>query len=223
MTSGFMVLAVVLSATPFDAHWKFVWWAFAVLAVIFTAYDLWARERKKVLDLEERNRLKLTVECNEQISGCHTGRDGASHQFFRVAVTLNWTQPATGCFGKLLKIEKDGAVVRDHDVEQLPYARSHEPDALSKTLSPRAREFLDVLVIGIQHTPQQVFAPSKYGRELTLRTGSGRDVFSAPGTYILTVALCGSNIPTQTYRLRFDWTGNGDSSSLTLAERILQD
>ncbi len=116
-----------------------------------------------------------------------------------------------------MKIEKDGRVTRDHDVEKLPYARSHEPDALNKTLNPGVREFLDV-VIAVNSTPQKVLAPSTVGREITLTTQSGRDVFSEPGEYRLTVALCGGNIPTQFHELSFNWAGESTKSSLTLIE-----
>jgi hypothetical protein len=172
--------------------------------------------RDRITEHEERDRLKLTVECNESISGCHTMVSGASHHFFRLAVVLDWNQPATGCFGKLMKIEKDGRVIRDHDVEELPYARSHEPDALNKSLNPRVREFLDVLVVAVHSTPQKVFAPSTAGREITLTTQAGNDVFSEPGEYRLTVALCGKNIPTQIHELSFNWAGESTRSSLTL-------
>jgi len=172
--------------------------------------------QEDIAKYQERDRLKLYVSCHEGIYGCHTTEPGASHHFFRLAVVLDWTQPAIGCFGKLLAIEKDGRVIRDHDVEKLPYSRSHEPDALNKTLNPGVREFLDVLVVGVRYVPQRVFAPSTIAREITLTTKAGRDVFEEVGEYKLTLALFGATIPTQFHELKFNWTGESTKSSLTL-------
>jgi len=232
---GLQVLGLLPGAWP-DSH--FALFAEAVVALWGLAYFLlWlpycaqADSRLEIARLQgainsaeaarqEERRPRLEVACSNAISGCsHTAAPSMRH-YFRARITLRCHQAVSGCFAKLMSIRRiDGnLVLRDHEVDDLPFAPSADSDALRKTLIPDVPIFLDILVVDIRSGVNRVHIASERDGIEPATSANGSYVFGFPATFELTVAMGGIGIPTQTMHFQFRWDGNHKTSELKLGD-----
>jgi hypothetical protein len=168
-------------------------------------------------NLEEK-RAKLEVECAKSVEGCSVTSEQSSRHYFRARVTLRCHQAVSGCFGSLTRIEgfASNRLIREQEVDTLPFAPSHDPDSTSKTLSPDVPIFLDVLVVDFRSGVDQVYIAHKQHGANPARTADGHYVFESVGIFSISVKMGGTGIPTQTVRFRFNWTGDYRTSELSV-------
>ncbi len=162
------------------------------------------RELKSRLEIaESKLKPKFKLSCNKDITGCAIENPNGSMKFFRLQVETDCIDGIKECKGHLIKIEKDGVVVYDHDAVELPFARAEETDSLAKTIFPSVPYFLDVLVTynpvhAVNFATKGHFPALNQNREY---------IFAKTGEYILTVGVSGKGVPTVKTRLKFDWKG----------------
>src|ERR1700679_2476661 len=112
------------------------WW-FALLSLA----ALWIC----TIRMAYQNYPKLKLSCNKNINACAVPNAGNSMKYFRMVVETGCVNGVENCKGHLIKVEKNGIVVYDHDPRELPFAPAERDDCLSKTISPNVPEHLDVL------------------------------------------------------------------------------
>jgi hypothetical protein len=97
----------------------------------------------------------------------------------------------------------------------LTFAQGEEPDALSKTIRHPVPEYLDVLVVTSRN---EIFPGTKPSTKFRGWPFVPRmdEIFSEIGEYVLTVAITGDGVPTETALLKFTWTQNWQTAALTL-------
>jgi hypothetical protein len=93
--------------------------------------------------------------------------------------------------------------------EQLTWSPAEAHDHLIKTLHPGMRYPLDVLAVTSNRTLHVCNENRDWRRWPRLH-----NIFSEPGDYFLTVAIVGDGVTAQTFRLRFEWTLNLQTSFL---------
>lgn len=168
--------------------------------------------------LVEGNRPKLEFECATAINGCSVISEASFRHYFRAKVTLRCHQAVSGCFARLVQIQRasDNHVIRNHEIDRLPFAPSRAPDSLSKTLSPEVPEFLDVLIVDFRLGVNRVLIAAENDGAKPAMTVENTYGFNTFEKYFLTLMTGGAGIPTQTVRLLFDWTGDHRTSTLVL-------
>jgi hypothetical protein len=93
--------------------------------------------------------------------------------------------------------------------EQLTWSPSEAHDHLIKTLHPGIRYPLDVLAVTSNRTLHVCNENRDWRRWPRLH-----DIFSEAGDYFLAVAIAGDGVIAQTFTLRFEWTGDWQTSFL---------
>jgi hypothetical protein len=100
--------------------------------------------------------------------------------------------------------------------EQLTFEPSEAYDSLSKAVFENIKYRLDVLLLvrnGDIVVCNQYRAWPRWPRL--------KDIFAAHGAYDLIVNIAGENAAGETFKLRFNWTGNHQTSFLTGAKRLV--
>lgn len=100
--------------------------------------------------------------------------------------------------------------------EQLTFEPSEAPDSLSKALFAKIKYNLDVLLL--VSTGEIVVC--NHSRAWA-RWPRLNEIFATCGPYDLIIDIGGENAPGETFKLRFDRTGNWQTSFLTGAKRLL--
>lgn len=195
-----------------------MWFIYHVLKAPYEIYKTQFKEHKDQAEelqhevdlLREKLKPKFTLSCKKDITGCAITAPDGSYKFFRLRVETDCVNGIEGCKGHLIKIEKDGFTVYDHDAVELPFARAEEIDSLSKTLFPDNPYFLDVLVT---HNPTNtvLFATKGHFRAWDQNQ---QYIFSKTGKFILTVAVSGRGVPTAITKLQFDWNGQWSNATI---------
>lgn len=178
--------------------------------ILKAPHEIYLELHKKLQNEIERNAPKFKLSCRKDITGCAIENPDGSMKFFRMQVETDCVNGIENCKGHLIRIEKDGKVVYDHDARELPFARADEPDSLAKTISPNVPYFLDVLVT--YHRVDKVhFATKGHSPALNEKR---EYIFENRGEYILTVSVSGKDAPTATAKLKFDWNGQWFTSTI---------
>ncbi len=162
---------------------------------------------------------KLKIECGPNIEGCVATamwRDPAGAampvRFLRIAVFTD-SPSITGCKGFLTRIESGGKKRWGGESAPLTFAPGEADDALLKTIYSKVPAFLDVLAVT---SAGDIHVCTK-GRQWLYLPGL-HQIFSEVGDYVVTVVVTGDGISSETSFLRFNWTGNWQTSFLTLIE-----
>src|SRR6266496_1253660 len=134
-------------------------------------------------------------------------------RFLHPVVLVN-SGTVTNCKGYLTRIAKNSEEWVGQ--EQLTFSPSEAHDSLEKTLHHGIRYALDVLAITSDGAIHICNEKRQWRRWPALR-----DIFSETGDYFLTVAIVGDGVTAQNFTLRFDWTGNWQTSWLTLHQDLL--
>ena len=126
-----------------------------------------------------------------------------------------WIESGTvhGCRAYLTEIK--GEHSRWKGNEQLTFSPSEASDSLSKAIYAGVKYDLDVLVVRSDGEIQVCNHNRQWARLPRLH-----DLFSHHGFYDLALSIAGEDATAETFSLRFDWTGNWQTSFLTDATRV---
>jgi len=156
--------------------------------------------------LLDRQKPKFKISCGNGIPGCTVDSPGNNTRYFRLLVKTDSVTTVHKCRGYLSRIEKGRLVLFDDDRRDLPFVPAEAEDSLEKTIFPNTPYHLDVLAIA----GGNVYICIKGGMP-ALSTG-GKPIFQECGEYLLTLGVCGENVPTQIVKLKFlvndNWTEN---------------
>ena len=159
---------------------------FALLA--FCALWVFAiRLAWKNYQMLEKEKPKFKLSCSKDITGCAVLNENHSLKFFRLLVETDCVNGIENCLGHLIKIEKDGVIIYDHDARELPFAPAESVDSLAKTIFPATPYYLDVLV-GYLHHGHIAFATKDHCSPKDIK---GEYIFRNIGEYNLTVGVSG--------------------------------
>jgi hypothetical protein len=100
--------------------------------------------------------------------------------------------------------------------EQLTFEPSESVDSLSKAVFQNIKYRLDVLLL--VSTGDVVVCNHN---RIWARWPRLNDIFAAHGPYDLVIDIGGENAAGETFKLRFDWTGNWQTSFLTGVKRLV--
>jgi len=171
------------------------WW-FALLAII----ALWIC----IIRMAYKNYPKFKLSCSKEITACAVPNQANSMKYFRMVVETNCVNGIENCKGHLLKVEKDGVIIYDHDPRELPFAPAETDDCLAKTIYPNIPEHLDVLCI---INPVHAVCFAMKGQPCGALNHKREYIFEENGEYILHVSVTGKGVPTAQAKLKFDWKG----------------
>ncbi len=166
---------------------------------------------------------QLRMSCHSKIPGCvketRFTRERIPTNFFRVRVEADGAQSIKNCTAILTSIEKDGRTRWGGDSAKITFAQGEQPDTFAKTIRCKAPEFFDVLAVTCKGEMFPGTYDTIHGRWWPYHP-SLPEIFSEHGDYIIAVAVSGDDVPTETATLKFNWTGNWQTSSLTEAARL---
>jgi hypothetical protein len=128
--------------------------------------------------------------------------------YFRLKVEIEAAAVVSKCRGRLLSIRRDGQNLLGEPLI-LPFAPSENPDSLSKEIHQGVPEYVDFLAI--TDGDNVMLTPPKHHRPSSIRY---EDIFSRPGEYMLTLGVTSEAITTKC-ELRFNWTGERETSEIT--------
>ena len=208
MTGALSLPSAVLALTDFG-HQRA---AFAILAfacLLISSFGL----LKRLLDLKIP---KLAVACSPEIKRCKQTAGTGENVAYRVSVINKGREPIRCCKARLWRITKDSSVEFDGDSPQLSFTPSGGPDSESKTLEYRVPHTLDVLYLHRNDSNKVVLATKVGGVELAWGHRPLREVFHSKGKYRLFVVVSGDPLVHVEMVLLFNWTGDYQSSELTL-------
>ncbi len=247
---GWTVFGVVTTALPYVLYWVHNQWpqiesrhwikwvidnqiqshfcsfvgAF-IIYLFYAPYVLWKERDEDAKRLEKRLTPQPKVECDPSIEGCV--KPSSNGAVFRVKITNHGVSPVKGCQGRLVSIKHNGKVLWGGDPAILTFAPGEEQDSASKTLVHDTPEYLDVVFLN-----HEVEGPPYGEREtLMLRPGTKgqrwsysprfKDMFSAYGDYILTIAFVSDSAAMMKLQDDFllNWTGDVSSSTLTMMKK----
>lgn len=189
--------------------------AVIILSLMCLLVKPWMRHlalENTIEELEENQKPKIYVRCHPDLAPCVAPVERAVY-FRTIVTTLGVHKSITGAHGLLVKIEKDGIVLREHESDILPFTPGHLEGSTKKTLMPNVDNYLDVIFADFR-AGARVCAASQ-GQPYQLLTKQKQLVFAVAGDYVLTVKVCADNTPTTQIRLLFKWKGD-DTSTLEL-------
>ncbi len=161
--------------------------------------------------LLDRQKPKFKISCGHDIPGCTVDSPGNNTRYFRLLVKTDSVTTVHKCRGYLSKIEKGRVVLFDYDRRDLPFAPAEAEDSLEKTIFPDTPYHLDILAVA----GGKVYICIK-GRMPAVNT-DGKPIFQECGEYLLTVGVCGENVPTQIVKLKFSVNDNWTEDTLEMA------
>jgi hypothetical protein len=188
-------------------------WAWVLAGIVVAAFLVWRDQRALAQDALEKLRPKLKIACSRDIDGCVKPAlwpDGPVN-FFRIMVEGDCVDAVNDCKGQLTSIKHDAEIKWSGDQALLTFAPGEDNDATSKTIRHKVAEYLDILAI----TYTGVIRPGTRNRGWPYIPPLGQ-IFEEIGEYIFTVKISGQSIPTVEAILKFDWTGDYETSALSL-------
>lgn len=170
--------------------------------------------RKNLLLLEQQ-KPKFKVSCRRDIPSCSVLNTPQTHRYLRLLVETIGSIGIENCCGHLIRIEKDGDIVFEHERKELPFAPSEKFDALAKTIQPKVPYHLDVLTID----PNGNVMLATRGFVDALPIGqNGQNVLIGNGEYKITVVVTGKDVPSVECKLKFVKGMNRDAATLEKIE-----
>jgi len=167
--------------------------------------------------LEDGNRPKIAIKCSPEIDGCKMPCGGNNQgSVFRVHVTNLGQEPVRECSAVLERIEFDRAKIWNGDHVKLAFQPSEDPDSECKTIACGLPYYLDVIFIERGGNRPWKFSPGTKAH-MWRTTPPFDDLFQmGKGVYTFVVTFCTAFRPSSTHRLELRWTGNLDSSEMSL-------
>ena len=220
------------SASGFNMIEAFISLAFAVAAnaiiflIVFMCHVFYLTPKyineaaaAKILATEQRAREtpKIEVACDLKFEGCTTshiwpcaGR-GVPVRFWHLAVWTAGSSSIRNCRAFLTRITKNGKKIWNGQ-EQLTFSPSQAADSLSKTLHNKVISFVDLIVVRSDTGDIHICNKTRQW----FRHPSLNQIFAESGEYELIVAVTADDVLTKTCQLKFEKTGNWQTSFLTL-------
>ena len=133
----------------------------AIGCFFYAAYRVWAYERNKVVELEALTKSELSCFFDPQDRGCLVrdvptsellGSSDASGKlirktdWMRLGVNACGVVPVRGCYGRLIRIERDEDTIFEGEVIKLRFAHGSDEDAYDRTVHHGAPEYIDVAI-----------------------------------------------------------------------------
>lgn len=216
MTAILLLFKVAESSEKRELYYSAIlYFALSIIAVI--AWKVFYKTPRKIIrDLDEklekeieRNAPKFKLSCPKGEPSCSVPSLDNSCLFLRICVETDCPEGIKNCYGRLLKIEKDGHPVFNCDTRPLPFAQAEDADSMTKTIPKGVKYNLDVLCIG-----KAVHVVMVAGKPPVPLLDQNRDYpFNESGDYILDVAVCG-DAPTEKIKLKFTWGMQWDSARI---------
>jgi hypothetical protein len=220
-------LGLVVQSPPVNLGWAtddmagYVTLAFALVFLLafflYVPWKFYQAKADRVEELLDERKQKLWPTCGTDIAGCSvlTKFDqetdehyGHEVRYLRVKVVSSGIRAIPKCAGFLTRIKRDGVDRMGHESVQLTFAPKDDPDSLSKRIYPRVPVYLDVLSLMDDNT---VSICTKKGKA---PYSFGKDLFTSPGIYLLTVSIAGKGIETVETELEFTWDNNWGTAKL---------
>lgn len=154
---------------------------------------------------------KFTVRCGPDLYSDNLWASGVAVRYLHVEVSID-SGTVHGCKVYLTAIT--GGQRDWKGSEQLTFSPSEASDSLSKAIFTGVTYPLDVLLITSDGEIRVCNQNGQWARFPRLH-----DLFAAHGPYDLTVVLAGEDANGESFVLRFEWTGNWQTSFLTNATR----
>jgi hypothetical protein len=202
---------------PWNSINESSWWIAPAIVVaclvLFLIAGRWPEKKDRKLSQTEAPKAsaELRLEADPNIKGCHTLNitgGGRITKYLHAAVSVN-IDHVTNCKAYLTMIVEDDRIEWIGQ-EQLTFSPSEASDSLGKTIHHGITSFLDVLAI----TNDGTIYLCNEKREW-LRWPRLHDIFSKHANYVLTIAIAGDGIATQSKNFVFNWTGNWQTCFLT--------
>jgi hypothetical protein len=207
------------------------WWITAPVGAIMFLIVLWIEakvpfvsekkrselieQRRRILAEDERptlSRRRFGVRCGTDLYSDNILTGNIPGRYLHAEITVS--QSVSACKAYLREIRGGNRGWKGQ--EQLTFEPSEAPDSLSKALFEKIKYNLDVLllvstgdIIVCNHSHMWPRLPRLF------------DLFAVHGPYDLIIDIGGENAAGETFELRFDWTGNWQTSFLTGAKRLV--
>lgn len=204
-----------------------------------------SREKKKLI---EDSRPKLRLLCGKDIPGCRifgvvikrdrkfrphlreytTGYSGynTSHVmgekevsyhalFLRVAVYSECNKQISGCHAKITRIDGGEDNTSREISLPVPFSPAHDDDAFAKRIPGKETEYIDIFTILTQNSK---FVSLEHDKTY-LFSNNLSQIFNNTGEYHLRLIVSGQEIITHEALLKFNWTGNWETTDLSCIEK----
>ena len=146
---------------------------------------------------------KLMLKFHPSLSVVPDGK--REFMWYRVVVTTSSIGGVEGCEGYLVKIEKDGAIVFDHETRQLPFSPNWQTNSATKDIPQDVELPLDVLAIRM--SDNHIGIPV-VGAGLTEPSDKhGFYLFQGHGEYVFTIKVTSKTSRTVQGKFRLVWSG----------------
>lgn len=196
-----------------------LWLAIAPIGIGLALLFLILRSFKAPVVTKPKSSPHFKIKCDRNIEGCITTNiwrdvsgNGLPVRFLHIAISTDCPSVAN-CKAFLTRIEKDGKA-RWIGQEQLTFSPSEAADTLAKTLHNKITSFVDVVVIT---SAKEILVCTKDRQWFHLPRLHA--IFSEYGDYVLTVVVTGDGALSETALLKFNWTGNWQTSWLSLQSK----
>ena len=212
MSGAFSVPFAALTVFVKSTYARIIWGLMAVAALLFSAFLIWARERKTVIELREKISPKIQVNYDRNEPSCNavvSFTDGTRSRCVRLEVQNSGTS----------RIERCEAWCK---IKQFPNISSYRLFWVGPSSSGALANFAgDVdLIKGVPRFVQ-LFRIHKSNRVIPATEGEvwpidAMDKFSA-GEYQFDIAFKGrGEADTVSYSIKLNWTGNWETGDVTI-------
>ncbi|SRR5258706_1693249 len=213
LITGGIVAAIITVYSAFGGNVsRVIIWTLIAVAFLAASFRAWRTKNNRVGELEEKIRPKIKLFCEERPVATRFG-DGKRVNYFRLVVTADCLQAISGCTGFLINIKKDQLMEMAHESIQLTFSPGSQSDALSKTIHPDVPAYLDILAITEKN--EILICAAGFSVPFSIKDR----IFGETGAYILTTVVSGNGISPERRELRFNWTGDFNTASLTASEK----
>jgi hypothetical protein len=201
-----------------------IWLVMAAVMLMFAGYRVWAVERKRVIELEERIRPKIKCSFSKTIPGCvipksrFFGRDGYgnTHELplitlLRICVEADCVGSVSECNGKLISIRRGWTTIFKGDNLSLTFAPADRENPQSKEIRDQTPEYLDLLAI--THENKIMIATQNFVVPTWVDLAT---MFSEHGEYIFEVVVSSPQTKAVKVNILMRWAGDFQTADFEL-------
>jgi len=170
-------------------------------------------EREAATPQLEQSAWRFTVRCGTDLYSNNILVGNVPGRYLQAQITVS--QAVSACKAYLTEI-RGGNRPPWQGQEQLTFEPSESPDSLSKAVFENIKYRLDVLLL----VSTGDIVVCNHNR-IWARWPRLKDIFATHGSYDLIIDIGGENAVGETFKLRFDWNGNWQTSFLTGVKRLV--
>jgi hypothetical protein len=187
--------------------WTVTIWFIMFLSVVI-AFSAWFAATKNALTLEHDLRPKIQTACGEHVTGSR-GPNKTCDSLRIVVLSLS-TAPITDCRAFIIDIHRNGEPRFTGNTPQLTFYPAESAQPLVMTVYPEKAVYIDVVYVHQNGS----LAPGTYMGSVSWNYAKTfQEIIDEIGEYEFTVKITGQ-MPTETVRLKFNWTGNWKTARL---------